>query len=51
MGSAFARISCLPLALVAGAVHVMVLKPVTAQIPERPAPEPAPAVARKGARK
>lgn len=49
--SAFARISCLPLALVAGAVHVMVLKPVTAQIPERPAPEPAPAVARKGARK
>ena len=49
--SAFARISCLPVALVAGAVHVMVLKPVTAQMPQRPAPELAPTAARKGVRK
>src|SRR5450830_2008408 len=31
VGSAFARISCVPLALVVGVVHVLVLKPVTAQ--------------------
>jgi rod shape-determining protein MreC len=34
--SAFARIYCLPQALVDGARHVMVLKPVAAQIPPRP---------------
>ncbi len=49
--TAFARIACVPLALVAGAGHVMVLRPVSAQIPERPAPEPVAPVARKGARK
>ena len=49
--SAFARIACLPLALVAGAVHVMVLKPVAAQLPQRPASEPAAPLPRKGARK
>lgn len=35
--SAFARITCSPQALVDGARHVMVLKPVSAQIPPRPA--------------
>jgi rod shape-determining protein MreC len=34
--SAFARIYCVPQALVDGARHVMVLKPVAAQIPPRP---------------
>ncbi|MDB5943431.1 MAG: mreC [Ramlibacter sp.] len=37
--SAFARISCAPQALVDGARHVMVLKPVAVQIPARPAPD------------
>ncbi len=37
--SAFARISCSPQALVDGARHVMVLKPVTVQIPARPVPD------------
>jgi rod shape-determining protein MreC len=49
--SAFARISCVPQALVDGARHVMVLKPVTGQIPPRPAPEDAPATPKKGAKK
>lgn len=35
--SAFARIHCLPLALVSGARHVMVLQPQSAQLPPRPA--------------
>lgn len=49
--SAFARVSCAPVGLVSGSVHVMVLAPVTAQIPPRPAPEPAPAATpKKGAR-
>lgn len=39
--SAFARISCAPQALVGGARHVMVLKPLLAQIPPRPAPDDA----------
>ena len=34
--SAFAKIYCTPRALVTGARHVMVVKPVTAQIPPRP---------------
>ena len=38
--SAFARISLIPLALVAGTSHVMVLQPVAAQIAARPAPVP-----------
>ena len=37
--SAFARISCSPQALVDGARHVMVLKPVAVQIPARPVPD------------
>jgi rod shape-determining protein MreC len=51
--SAFARIYCVPQALVTGAKHVMVLKPVSVQIPPRPAPDdtPHPAATRKGARK
>lgn len=38
--SAFARIYCAPLAQVYGARHVMVLKPLVADLPERPAPPP-----------
>jgi rod shape-determining protein MreC len=49
--SAFARIVCKPQALVEGARHVMVLKPVSAQIPPRPQPEPAQAPVKRGARK
>ncbi len=37
----FARIYCVPLALVSGSGHVMVLDPVLAHVPPRPAPEPA----------
>lgn len=48
--SAFARIYCKPVAQIDGARHVMLLQPVTGQVPERPAPEPAPAV-QKGRRK
>lgn len=48
--SAFAKIYCTPQALVTAARHVMVVKPVSDQIPPRPGPE-APAVlpAKKGA--
>jgi rod shape-determining protein MreC len=49
--SAFARIICVPLALVAGVEHVMVLKPVTAQIAARPAPEAPAGPVRKGRKK
>lgn len=48
--SGFARIYCIPQALVDGARHVMVLKPVAAQIPPRP-PVEAPAPPAKPARK
>jgi len=48
--SAFARITMQPAALVGGARHVMVLKPLLAQIPPRPAPEDTPPVGRRGAR-
>ncbi|HEY8706682.1 MAG TPA: rod shape-determining protein MreC [Burkholderiaceae bacterium] len=48
--SAFARISCAPQAQVDGARHVMVLKPVAAQIPARPAPDEVPP-AKRGSRK
>ena len=37
--SAFARILCAPQALVDGARHVMILKPVSTQLPARPIPE------------
>jgi rod shape-determining protein MreC len=50
--SAFAKIVCHPQALVDGARHVMVLKPLLAQMPPRPAPEdPAPVLKRPGAKK
>ncbi|MES3003544.1 MAG: rod shape-determining protein MreC [Pseudomonadota bacterium] len=48
--SGFALISCSPQALVSGARHVMVLKPLTEQIPPRPAPEDV-APLKKGGRK
>jgi rod shape-determining protein MreC len=41
----FARIYCVPAALVAGASHVLVLEPLSEQLPPRPAPAP-PAAAR-----
>ncbi|OHC79338.1 MAG: rod shape-determining protein MreC [Rhodoferax sp. RIFCSPLOWO2_12_FULL_60_11] len=49
--SAFARISCEPVALVSGVVHVMVLQPVASQIAPQPVvPTPAGPV-RKGSKK
>ena len=45
--SAFAKIYCAPQALVTAARHVMVVKPVSSQIPPRPEPEAA-APAKKG---
>jgi rod shape-determining protein MreC len=49
--SAFARIYCTPVALAAGAAHVMVLQPIASQIPALPEPESAPEVAKKGKHK
>lgn len=48
--SAFARIHCIPLALVSGARHVLVLQPQSAQIPPRPAEAEAAAPVKKGGR-
>lgn len=48
--SAFARIHCAPLAMIAAVRHVMVLDPVAQQLALPPA-EPAPAAGKKGARK
>ena len=49
--SAFARIFCTPLALVGGALHVMVLQPVSGHLPARMEPQEAPKPAKKGASK
>lgn len=49
--AAFARIYCVPTALVAGAVHVMVLEPLASQIPARPVTEVPPPPGRHGASK
>ena len=51
--SGFARIHCQPQALVDGARHVMVLKPLSVQIPPRPPVEehPAPVSSKKGGKK
>lgn len=49
--SAFARIYCAPLAAVQGARHVMLLKPVADQLPQRPEPEPLLAPTKKKAHK
>ncbi len=46
--SAFARIYCTPVALAAGAAHVMVLQPVSSQIPALPESEAAPEPGKKG---
>lgn len=46
--SAFARIYCTPVALAAGAAHVMVLQPVSSQIPALPEPEAVPEPSKKG---
>ncbi|WP_138513599.1 rod shape-determining protein MreC [Rhodoferax bucti] len=47
----FARIYCVPLGLVSGAEHVVVLDPLSDKIPPRPVPEPvAPAAKSKGAK-
>jgi len=40
--SAFARITCAPVARVAASLHVLVLQPLTEQILARPEPDPAP---------
>lgn len=45
----FARIYCIPLAMVSGAGHVVVLEAVTTQIPARPAPDVPVVVNRRGA--
>lgn len=49
--SAFARIYCAPLAQVLGARHVMVLKPLADEFPERPAPAAPVAQVRRGGRR
>ena len=48
--SAFARIYCVPLAITSGSKHVMVIKPLSANIPQRPTLEPI-SVSKKGAKK
>jgi rod shape-determining protein MreC len=47
----FARIYCVPVAMVAGASHVLVLEPLTSQIAERPAPEPPMLTSKRGVKK
>ena len=49
--STFAKIYCTPQALVAGARHVMVVKPVSGQIPPRPETSDVSAAPKKGAKK
>ena len=49
--SAFAKIYCTPEALVTGARHVIVVKPVSAQIPPRPATTEAVVAPKKGVNK
>ncbi|HWI78555.1 MAG TPA: rod shape-determining protein MreC [Ramlibacter sp.] len=49
--SGFARISCKPEALVEGARHVMVLVPISSQVPPRPVPEDAAPPAKKAVKK
>ena len=49
--SAFAKIYCTPQALVTGARHVIVVKPVSAQIPPRPLANDASVAPKKGAKK
>ncbi|MDY0105549.1 MAG: rod shape-determining protein MreC [Giesbergeria sp.] len=49
--SAFARIYCEPVAAIQGARHVLLLQPLSDQLPQRPEPEPPEPAARKKARK
>ena len=49
--SAFAKIYCTPIALVTGARHVMVVSPVSAQIPPRPLPPATEPPVKKGSAK
>jgi rod shape-determining protein MreC len=49
--SAFARIYCTPAAQVAGPRHVLVLQPLTNQLPAMPPPEPAASAPKKGVKK
>lgn len=46
--SSFARIVCKPLAITEGTLHVLVVQPASAEIPERPAPEVPPDLSKKG---
>jgi rod shape-determining protein MreC len=46
----FARIYCVPLSLVSGAHHVLVLEPLTSQISPRPVPAPDAPVVNSGKR-
>ena len=46
--SAFARISCEPVARVASSLHVLVLQPLAGQVLNRPEPEVAPVTGKKG---
>ena len=47
----FARIYCVPLAMVSGAGHVVILEPTTSQIPARPQADVVPVPPRRGASK
>ncbi len=47
----FARIYCVPLALVSAAAQVLVIDPVGADAPERPAPAPEPKAGKNGGRR
>lgn len=49
--STFSKIYCLPQALVTGTRHVIVVNPVSAQIPQRPEPDAPVAPGKKGAAK
>ena len=49
--AAFARIYCVPTALVSGAMHVMVLEPLASQMSARPAAEVATPVGKRGVSK
>jgi rod shape-determining protein MreC len=48
--SAFARISCEPVARVSSSLHVLVLQPLEGQILKRPEPEAPPASSKKGSK-
>jgi len=48
--SAFARISCEPIARVSASLHVLVLQPLAGQILTRPEPDPTPVASKKGSK-